>query len=90
MIDAISQEAVWYDGDATDRWNDRDGYDIEIDPELIDYYIKYLDKFKAAGVPVFVCEYAREYADDAYEKEYIPYCTRSSLGRLTTTPPPGY
>ncbi len=59
VIDATSQEAVWYDGDATDRWYDRDGYDIENDPELIDYYIKFLYQFKTAGIPVFVCEYAR-------------------------------
>lgn len=94
VIDAIAQEAIWYDGDATDRWGDRDGYDIETDMDLIEYYLHYLDQYKAAGVPVFNCEYALEYAEDAYQKSYakgfIPYCTRRSLGRLTTTAPPGY
>jgi len=94
VIDAIAQEAIWYDGAATDRWHDRDGYDLENDLALVNHYIHYLDQYKAAGIPVFDCEYARKYADDAYTqsyaKGYIPYCTRRSLGRLTTTPPPGY
>jgi cysteinyl-tRNA synthetase len=94
VIDAIAQEAIWYDGDATDRWNDRDGHDIENDTDLIRYYIHYLDQYKSADIPVFNCEYAREYAEDAYaksyEKGYIPYSTRRSLRRLTTTPPPDY
>ncbi len=94
LIDAISQEAIWFDGDATDRWNDRDGYDNENERSLVHYYIKYLDQYKAAGIPVFNCEYARKDADDAYEKSYakgyIPYSTRRSLSRLTTTPPPEY
>jgi len=94
IIDAIAHEAIWYDGDATDRWSDRDGYDIENDMELIEYYLHFLDRYRDAGVPVFDCEYALEYAEEAYEKSdargYIPYCTRRSLGRLTTTAPPGY
>jgi cysteinyl-tRNA synthetase len=94
IIDAISQEAVWYDGDATDRWNDRDGYDIENDADLVDFYLHYLDRYRAAGIPVFNCEYALEDAGAAYEKSYtkgyIPYCTRRPLSRLTTTPPPEY
>jgi uncharacterized protein (TIGR01370 family) len=94
LIDAIAQEAIWYDGDATDDWDDPDGYDYENDAELVNYYLGYLDQFKSSGVPVFVCEYALEYADEAYqkcyEKGYVPYCTRQSLGELTTTPPPEY
>ncbi len=48
----------------------------------------------AEGVPVFNCEYALDASNDAYAKCYgqgfIPYCTRRSLSRLTTKPPPGY
>ena len=94
LIDAISQEAIWYDGDAFDNWNARDGYDIANDSSLTDYYIGYLDQYLEAALPVFNCEYARKYADDAYDKSYdegyIPHCTRRSLSRLTDTPPPGY
>lgn len=93
IIDAIAQEAVWYDGDATDHWDDPNGYDFENDPELVNYYLDYLSDYQAAGLPVFACEYALLQADTAYALAYargfVPYVTRRSLGRLTTTPPPG-
>lgn len=89
-IDAIAQEGIWYDGDATDDWNDTDGYDFVNDSDLSDYYLEYLGLYKAAGIPVFNCEYAVEYADDAYEMSYekgfIPYCTRRSLSDLAIHP----
>jgi cysteinyl-tRNA synthetase len=94
LIDAIAQEGIWYDGDATDSWNDPDGYDQQTDPELTTEYIAYLNQHLAAGLPVFNCEYALSYANAAYTKSinkgYVPYVTRCSLSRLTTTPPPGY
>jgi hypothetical protein len=84
---------VWYDGDATDEWNDPDGYDWPNEFSLINCYIGYLDGYLDAGVPVFDCEYALAYADATYAnaiRGYVPYVTRRSLSRLTTTPPPGY
>jgi endo-alpha-1,4-polygalactosaminidase (GH114 family) len=94
VIDAISQEAIWYDGDATDDWYDPDGYDWVNDADLTNYYIDYLDQYLTAGVPVFNCEYALEYAATAYANSYaegyVPYVTRRSLSQLTTTHPPGY
>ena len=94
VIDAISQEAIWYDGDATDDWADPDGYDWRNDSDLVSYYIGYLEQYGDAGLPVFDCEYALDNANQAYDKAanrgYVPYVTRRSLARLTTTPPPGY
>lgn len=91
VIDAISQEAIWYDGYAFDDWDASDGYDIGNDLSLTEYYLEYLDQYLGAGIPVFNCEYALEYAGDAYNKSYdegyVPYCTRRALSRLTTTPP---
>jgi cysteinyl-tRNA synthetase len=93
-IDGIAQEAIWYDGDATDNWNDPNGYDWINDTGLTDYYIGYLDQYLAAGLPVFNCEYALDYADAAYTNSYargyVPYVTRRSLSQMTTTAPPGY
>jgi cysteinyl-tRNA synthetase len=93
-IDAIAQEAIWYDGDATDDWSDPDGYDWVNDSDLTSYYVGYLNQYLNAGLPVFNCEYALSYANTAYtksiDKGYVPYVTRRSLSRLTTTPPPGY
>jgi cysteinyl-tRNA synthetase len=94
VIDAIAQEAIWYDGSATDDWNDPAGYD-DLNPAwLTDYYLGYLQDYLDSGVPVFDCEYALNYANEAYanshSKGYAPYVTRRSLSRLTTTPPPGY
>jgi len=94
VIDAIAQEAIWYDGDATDDWHDPDGYDWINDADLTDYYVGYLDRYLDADVPVFNCEYALEHAAtayaNAYAEGYVPYVTRRSLSQLTTTPPPGY
>ena len=95
VIDGIAQEAVWYDGTATDDdWNDPNGYDRPNDPDLTDYYIGYLDQYLARGLPVFNCEYALDHAATAYtnslNRGYVPYVTRRSLSQLTTTPPPGY
>ena len=94
LIDGISQEAIWYDGEAFDEWDAPDGYDFANDSSLTDYYLEYLDQYLEAGLPVFNCEYALKYADEAYSESYsegyIPYCTRRSLSRLTTTPPPQY
>jgi cysteinyl-tRNA synthetase len=94
IIDAISQEAVRFDGDATDDWNDPTGYDWKNEVSLVDYYLEYLEEYINAGVPVFNCEYALNYALTAYSKSiargFIPYVSQRSLARLTSTPPPGY
>jgi cysteinyl-tRNA synthetase len=94
VIDAIAQEAIWYDGDADVDWNDPKGYDWPNDASLVNYYLGYLDQYIVAGVPVFGCEYALAHADTAYAnalgKGYVPYVTRRALSYLTTTPPPGY
>jgi cysteinyl-tRNA synthetase len=94
VIDAIAQEAIWFDGDATDDWEDPSGHDYVNEPDLVDYYINYLEQYKRRGLPVFDCEYAVSMASEAYARAeargYIPYATRRSLGNLTTTPPPGY
>ncbi|NNE45071.1 MAG: glycoside hydrolase, end-alpha-1,4-polygalactosaminidase [Rhodothermales bacterium] len=93
-IDAIAQEGIWYDGDATDDWNDPDGHDWVNDADLVDYYLDHLQDYTNAGLPVFNCEYALSRSADAYslsrQHGFIPYVTRRSLGRLTTTPPPSY
>jgi cysteinyl-tRNA synthetase len=94
VIDAIAQEGIWFDGDATDDWNDPNGHDWPNEQDLIEYYLDYLSVYQSAGVPVFDCEYALGEAAGAYQNAYaegfIPYCTRTSLSALTTTPPPGY
>jgi cysteinyl-tRNA synthetase len=93
-IDAIAQEAIWYDGSATDDWHDPEGYDWENEPDLTEYYLGYLGIYLNAGLPVFNCEYALHYAETAYANSYaqgfVPYVTRCSLSQLTTTPPPDY
>ena len=94
LVDAIAQESVWYGGDATDEWDDPNGYDAATDASLTNEYIGYLSQFLGAGLPVFDCEYALDHAAAAYanaaRQGYVPYVTRQSLSRLTTTPPPGY
>jgi cysteinyl-tRNA synthetase len=88
-VDAIAQEGIWWEGSATDNWNDPDGYDQPSGYES--YYLPRLRMYKAAGFPVFNCEYAVSKANDAFQKAksegFVAYATRRSLSRLTTTPP---
>lgn len=90
-IDAVAQEAIWYDGDTFDDWDEEGAADTPVEPDLTDYYLDNLEVYREAGIPVFDCEYATAYADEAYTKSwdegFVPYCTRRSLSRLTTTPP---
>ena len=92
VVDAIAQEAVWWDGDAIDDdWNNPDGYDQANNQDLTDYYLSRLRNYKANGFPVFVCEYAVAHAEEAYSRAategFIGYATRRPLSYLTTTPP---
>ncbi|NOZ23105.1 MAG: choice-of-anchor D domain-containing protein, partial [Planctomycetes bacterium] len=93
VIDGIAQEEVWYDGDATDNWDDPNGYDHAVPASWTSEYLTNLAQFKNAGKPVFNCEYALTHASTAYSNSYaqdfVPYVSRRSLGKLTTTPPPG-
>ena len=88
-VDAIAQEGVWWEGDATDSWNDSSGFDQPSGNE--DYYLPRLRKYKDAGFPVFVCEYSVVQASDAYRKAknegFVAYATRRPLSQLTGTPP---
>jgi uncharacterized protein (TIGR01370 family) len=89
-VDGIAQEGVWWDGDAIDDdWHNSDGFD---QPSCCTaYYLSRLREYKAAGFPVFVCDYAVKHADEVYRKAteegFIAYASRRPLNRLTTTPP---
>ncbi len=94
VLDGIAQEAIWFDGEATDDWNDPAGYDDINDPTLTTHYLGYLQKYQDAGLPAFSCEYALQHAGTAYANSlahgFVPYVSRRSLGKVTTTEPPGY
>lgn len=95
VFDAIGQEAVWFDGGGDPDEGGTPG-DIGVDPALTDELIEDLEKWQAAGRPVFDIEYAREpgNAEIAYrlgsEKGFRTYVTLRPLDGLTKTPPPGY
>ncbi len=93
VIDAVSQEPIWFDGDATDDWEDPNGFDNRRDLEDVDFFLQFLDQFQEADVPILNVEYALGDAQEAYElsleQGYIPYVSRRSLSQLTTTPPAG-
>ncbi|MDQ7824958.1 MAG: endo alpha-1,4 polygalactosaminidase [Candidatus Eremiobacteraeota bacterium] len=93
-IDLISQEAVWYTGASTSRWNDSSGYDRAVPAGTSQSLITLLKPYRNAGKVVCDLEYAKKYAGKAYRngsaQGYLTYCSRTSLSRLTTTPPPAY
>jgi len=94
-INGIAQEGVWLDGfGGFDDWEDPEGYDVLNEVDLTNYYLTHLEKYQKAGLPVWCVEYALNKVDEAYSfaEEYcfVPYCTRRSLAKITTTHPPGY
>lgn len=104
VIDAIALEAIWYDGDGGfDEWDDTDGYNVltnNIYEGYTEEVLGYLEPMKE-HMPIFCVEYAQDvngedfasevYSELAPDEGFVPYCTRRSLARLSTTPyPPGY
>jgi len=104
VIDAISQEGVWYDGDGGfDDWFDPAGYNTPTNalyPGYTQELLALLAPMKL-HLPVFCAEYAQDAgglrrAAEVYQRlapaqGFIPYCTRRSLSRLSKTPYPwGY
>jgi cysteinyl-tRNA synthetase len=104
VIDAIAMEAVWFDGDGGfDDWSDPAGYNVPTNslyPGWTEEVLGYLTQL-VQHMPVFVAEYAQDvgqetratevYTQLAPERGFVPYCTRRSLARLSSTPYPlGY
>jgi cysteinyl-tRNA synthetase len=94
VVDAIAQEDLWYRGDADADWDQPNGYDRAQGKDFTDEVTANLDKYKRAGKPVFTIDYTVKHADEVYAKAkakgYVAYCSRTSLSRLSGTPPPGY
>lgn len=104
VIDGIALEAIWYDAPGGfDDWNVQSGYNYLTDdmyPGWTAEVLAWLQPMKGQ-LPIFCAEYAQDiggknYATDIYSTKapgegFIPYCTRRSLARLSTTPyPAGY
>lgn len=99
VMDAIAEEAVWYEGSGGfDTWGDPAGYNVVTNsmyPGWTETVVGHLDNIKQ-HMPVFCVEYAQDiggvnlgsevYNTLAPGKGYIPYCTQRSLAELSTTP----
>jgi cysteinyl-tRNA synthetase len=94
IIDGIGQEDTWFSGQADKDWDDPQGYGQARDSQESLQIQRLLDLYRAAGKPVFTIDYTVSQAGQVYAqaaaKGYVGYCSRTSLSRLTTTPPPGY
>jgi len=92
VVDAIGQEDTWFGGQADCPWEQPCGHDVPQDPEESREIQRLLDLYRAAGKPVFTVDYTVEHAAEVYtlaaSRGYVPYCSRTALSRLTTTPPP--
>jgi cysteinyl-tRNA synthetase, unknown class len=90
-VDGIGQEDTWYLGDATDKWDNPKGYDKPQKPGDTKDILANLDKYVKAGKAVLTIDYTVSHADEVYAKArakgFVPYCSRTPLSRLTTTPP---
>jgi len=87
-IEAVSQEHVFYKGEADRAWSHPRACDIAMKGADTEYYKKDLARFLAAGKPVFNIEYACAAAKvkDARSRSaalgYITFVTRTPLDRL--------
>jgi cysteinyl-tRNA synthetase len=104
LVDAISQEGIWYEGDGGfDDWEDSSGYNVPTDdiyPGWTEELLADLSAMKGL-LPIFCIEYAQDVGGNSRASEvygtlapgegFVAYCTRRSLSRLSTTPyPAGY
>lgn len=94
VVDGLGQEDTWYGGASNCAWPDPHGYGLRQDPATTRDMIRLADLYLASGRKVFTIDYTVGNAPDVYTqaaaKGYVAYCSRTSLCRLTTTPPPGY
>ncbi len=102
-MDGIALEGIWYDGDGGfDDWDDPTGFNVltnDLYPGWTEEVLGHLESIQPL-MPVFCVEYAQDIGGAtlgsqayslAYGRGFIPYCSRRSLARLSTTPyPPGY
>jgi cysteinyl-tRNA synthetase len=103
LIDAISLEAIWYDGrGGFDDWEDPSGYNVptnSIYPDWTEEVLEHLNAMKGR-MPIFCVEYAQDldgkwlatevYSQLAPQHGFTAYCTRRSLAGLSSTPFPPY
>jgi cysteinyl-tRNA synthetase len=91
-VDAIAQEDLWYTGDANVEWNDPKGHDRKQEADFTKGTLAALAEFQKAGKPVLTVDYTVKHAKEVYARArdlgFVPYCSRTSLEKLTTTPPP--
>jgi uncharacterized protein (TIGR01370 family) len=94
VVDGIAQEDLWYSGKADSDWDNPRGHDRRTKPADTRELIRMLKPFRAAGKLVLTVDYTVQDAPETYRRAraegFVPYCTRVSLGRLTTTPPPDF
>lgn len=85
-IDAVAQEAIWYDGSSFDDWEDPAGADMIQNRETSTTYIENLKKYMEKGKVVFNVEYADKFKKEALKRSkengFIPYCSKRPLSKL--------
>ena len=99
VIDAIGQEAVYFDGDPDTIEEGVQGGDVRTPATGAGYSTAYfeqmLDRYRQAGKVVLTVDYAQEPDNvaEAYRRAaargYIPYISLRLLDALTNTPPAG-
>ncbi len=97
-VDGIFSEGAWFTGRGDVEWDDASNGDqpnlAQGSQSTAERLARY-GRLTRAGVPVLTIDYclnpanaARVYAESA-RHHLIPLVTRSSVARITTTPPPG-
>lgn len=96
-VDGIIAEGIWFGGRGDVRWSSGDGGDIHntaTGDRSTEVCLKQCRDLAAAGKKIFSLDYclrpenAERTYRDAAANGFIPLVTRSSLGGMTTTPPP--
>ena len=93
-IDAIAQESIWYQGSSDVAWSNSHGYDTPQSKTYTKHLLNWLTQYQNGGKPIFDIEYSLAFAPvsctNSLSRKFVPYCSRTALSQLTTTPPPGY
>ncbi|MEZ6004911.1 MAG: endo alpha-1,4 polygalactosaminidase [Planctomycetota bacterium] len=94
LVDAITQEAIWFDGSGDPDQSSVHG-DVPQDPQDTTWILQDLALWRQAGKPVFHVEYCElpQNTTFAYEqgalRGFHTLCTLRLLDQITQTPPPG-
>ncbi len=88
IIDAVAQEHILFDGNASAEWGDPTAGDVRVPAENTDWYVEMLQRYQVHGKVAFTVDYAlkNQNIQEAYafaaNHGFIEFVTQIPLSRL--------